>query len=99
MQHDPFDQVVRGVREDDQIRMRADSCAIEEFIAKGTGGGLDGSLRHRNVAPLTDQRNADASAELADLPRDLLRPVAERVVVMRRHNFVPALMKCQQHGG
>jgi hypothetical protein len=94
-----FDQVVGGVCESDHVGTGHAAGAVEKFIAKGARRGLDGTLRQWCGASLCDERNSQPPAQRGNLLGHHIGTGAQRVVVMRRHHFVPALLKCQQQRG
>jgi hypothetical protein len=89
VQHDALDHVVRGVREGHDISAGLDASAVEERVAKLAGRRLHGAFRQRLLAPLGKERHPESCAEIRDLFGHVLRPAAERVVVMRGDDVVP----------
>ena len=99
VQRDAFDQVVGGVGDRDGISARVDFRAFEERVAQLARRSLQRALRERLRAPLGDQPNVEARAEVGDMKRNQVGALAKSVVVMRGDEVVPGLVQGDQEGG
>src|SRR2546430_4170415 len=92
---------MRGGRINSRSVLRAcrRSSTVEKVVANRRSPRLEGSFRHRLGAPFGDERDAKSRAQFRHLPRDLRRPVAQRVVVMGGDHLVTGLVQRDQQRG
>jgi hypothetical protein len=94
-----FHQVVGGVRDGDHSRAGVDTCAVKKCIADLARRGLHGTLGQGCGASLCDERNSQPPAKRGNLLGHHIGTGAQRVVVMRRHDVITAVMQSEKQGG
>src|SRR5207244_3087275 len=76
-----------------------DARTIEKRVAQLARCRLERAVWQRLSSTLADESDSTSCAELGDLVRHELRPIPERVVVMRGDDVVAGLAESDQEGG
>ena len=99
MKDDPLHQVVRGVRQRDDLRTGLGSGLVQERVTERARGGLERTFGQRFASALGDEPEAKSLAKRGHVAPHRVRAFTQRVVVMRGDHVVPGFLEGDEQSG